>query len=334
MTKLMIRVLLTLVCVAAMCLAQVKPITKKGLVDALKIGGLTQPELVQFVKQRGVDFRLTPSDEGELKTAGASADLLAAVKSSYRAVPATPPQTQTQAQAPASIKSGPAKPLTKTEIVTLLQVGTPSDRIVQLARSRGIGFRVTPDIAAELQTAGADKSLMNTLNTVQPNHAPVAAPPKGPVMQKALVAENSAPPAAPPSASTPPPPVASPAPAPSTMSSIPPSATARILSLKDVKTVFVEAMPNNLDQFIREEVAKQLAGRMAVTTVKKDADAILTPVRARPGSPAISLTDLSGTTVLWSEDAEDRNVLFRAIKRGGPQKMAERLVSKLKVAVQ
>jgi hypothetical protein len=82
MTKLMIRVLLTLVCVAAMCLAQVKPITKKGLVDALKIGGLTQPELVQFVKQRGVDFRLTPSDEGELKTAGASADLLAAVKSS------------------------------------------------------------------------------------------------------------------------------------------------------------------------------------------------------------------------------------------------------------
>lgn len=330
MLKIASRVLLVLALTIA-CFAQVKPITKKGLVDALKIGGLTQPELVQFVKQRGVDFKPSPADEIELRSAGATPDLLVAVKASYRQpVQSAPPAAQQQAQAPASVKGAPAKPLTKTEIVTLLQVGTPSDRIVQLARSRGIGFRVTPDVAAELQKAGADTTLMNALNNVQPNHAPVATPPKGPVMQKALVAENTPAPAP----SAPPPPAAKPPVAPVPESTVPPTAAPRILSLKDVKTVFVEAMPNNLDKYIRDEIAKQMAGRLAVTAVKKDADAILTSARAAPGSPAVSLTDPSGTTVLWSEEAEDRNVVFRAIKRGGPQRMADRLIGKLKIAAQ
>jgi len=329
MLKIACRVLLAAL-LAIACMAQVKPITKKGLIDALKIGGLTQPEMVQFVKQRGVDFKPSATDELELKSAGASAELLVAVKGSYRqpAQAAAPPATQ-QAQAPASVKGAPTKPLTKTEIVTLLQVGTPSERIVQLARARGIGFRVTPDVAAELQKAGADATLMSALNSAQPNHAPVATPPKGPVMQKALVAENAAPPpaapVAPPAASTPPP---------SPETSAPPVPAARILSLKDVKTVFVEAMPNNLDKFLRDEIVKQLSGRMVVTAVKKDADAILTAARATPGSPAVSLTDPSGSTVLWSEEAEDRNVLFRAIKRGGPGRLADRLIAKLKLAAQ
>jgi hypothetical protein len=318
---------------ALSCFAQVKPITKKGLVDALKIGGLTQPEMVQFVKQRGVDFKPSPADEAELRTAGASPDLIATVKASYRQPVQPPaPAQQTQAQSSASLKVAPAKPLTKTEIVTLLQVGTPSDRIIQLARSRGIGFRMTTDVALELQKAGADPTLMNALNTVQPNHAPVATPPKGPVMQKALVAENTPPPPAP--SAVPPAPAKPPAAAPAETTAPSSVAAPRILSLKEVKTVFVETMPNNLDQFLREEIGKQLAGRIAVTTVKKDADAVLTAAHARPGSPAVSLTDLSGTTVLWAEEADGGNVVFRAIKRGGPQKTADKLVSKLKIALQ
>lgn len=99
---------------------------------------------------------------------------------------------------PAS-QSGPAnipkptlatKPLTKSEVITLLQVGTPTEKIERLVKQRGIAFRITPDVSLELSKSGANTRLMDMLNTVQPNHAPVATPPKKPVTQRALVPEK------------------------------------------------------------------------------------------------------------------------------------------------
>ncbi len=61
-----------------------KPITKDGLVDALKIGGLSPVELIAKIEERGVDFRLTYDVQQDLKGAGATEALLDAVRASFR----------------------------------------------------------------------------------------------------------------------------------------------------------------------------------------------------------------------------------------------------------
>src|SRR5579871_6064503 len=69
------------VCLAgALLFAQQKPITKNGLINALKIGGLSPNELAQQIRSRGVDFLLTPEVETELREARASSDVLEAVR--------------------------------------------------------------------------------------------------------------------------------------------------------------------------------------------------------------------------------------------------------------
>ncbi len=65
--------------------APTKPITKNGLTQALKIGGLSQKELVDQVTHRGVDFSVNSDTEADLRRAGASADLIKAVRDNYRA---------------------------------------------------------------------------------------------------------------------------------------------------------------------------------------------------------------------------------------------------------
>lgn len=49
-----------------------KPITEKGLVSALTIGGLAPQELVEIIDRRGVDFSMTPEVEQQLRAAGAT----------------------------------------------------------------------------------------------------------------------------------------------------------------------------------------------------------------------------------------------------------------------
>jgi hypothetical protein len=44
--------------------------------------------------------------------------------------------------------------------------------------------------------------------------------------------------------------------------------------------------------------------------------------------------DKEGKTLLWSDEAGDRSLWFGALKRGGQRKVADRLVSKLKKALE
>lgn len=64
--------------------AKPKPITKRGLLDALKIGGLTTTELVRKIKERGVNFAVTPAIEDELRKAGAAPEVIQAARDNYR----------------------------------------------------------------------------------------------------------------------------------------------------------------------------------------------------------------------------------------------------------
>jgi len=205
-----------------------KPISYKGLLDSLKTHGLSNAEIGQIVKSRGVDFELTAEMEAELKGAGADADLIATVRANYRGVPA------------------------------------------------------------------ADKG------------QPPATPP----------------PAAAPPAATQPPQQSKP--------DVPANAPA-ITSIRDVKKLYIEKMPNDLDEYIKAEISRQMPGRLVMVLHQEDADAVMKGVATnRNGN--VTITDLRGTTELWAGEAGDKGIYLTKI-HGGEKKVAERLVSNLKRAL-
>jgi hypothetical protein len=121
-------------------------------------------------------------------------------------------------------------------------------------------------------------------------------------------------------------------------------------SLRSIRKIYIEKMPNDLDQYLRAEISKQFKGRVLVVLEKNDADAILAGVsEEEKGTGAkitgrylglhdvatgtVSLLDKEGKTILWSDEAGDRSLLFGAAKRGGERKVADRLISKLKKAM-
>ena len=308
----MLSVLALLVCPAG---AQApKPITKQGLVDALRIGGLTLQELIQFVRDRGVDFQVSPDVEAELRSAAAQRELIEAVRGSFRG----------QAGAGGAGVAA-AAPLSKNEIVTLLQVGTPPARIEQLVGERGANFSMTPEVAREFEAAGASKALIDSIGRrASPAAAPASAPlpaPEAPLLPPEIPAAAAG-----------------------------PRPTPNITSIREMKRIYIERMPNDLDQFIRAELEKELRGRLTVVLVKEEADALMMGTgenRTGTGAQitgrylglhdnatgAVSVTDRTATVVLWSSEAGDRSLLLGSIKRGGPRKVAERLVNNLKKAL-
>jgi hypothetical protein len=124
-----------------------------------------------------------------------------------------------------------------------------------------------------------------------------------------------------------------------------------VQSLRSVHKIFIEKMPNDLDLYLRAEVVKQLKGKVAVVLKKEDADGILTGVNEEQKGTAakitgrylglhdtvngtISLLDKTESTILWSDEAGDRNLFFGIAHRGGERKVADRLIGKLKKAIQ
>jgi hypothetical protein len=122
-------------------------------------------------------------------------------------------------------------------------------------------------------------------------------------------------------------------------------------SLRSIRRVYVDKMDNDLDQYIRAEIQKKFRGDLVVVLKPEAADAILAGVSEHQNGTraavtgrwlglhdtatgSVSLLDKSGTTVLWSSEAGDRSILFGSMKRGGPRKVADRLVSNLKKAME
>jgi tetratricopeptide (TPR) repeat protein len=80
---------LTILATATGAYAQAKkPISRKGLVEAVRINALSPAELIQQIRSRGVAFPMTPDAEAELRAAGARPEVIAAARNNYRAAPA------------------------------------------------------------------------------------------------------------------------------------------------------------------------------------------------------------------------------------------------------
>ena len=95
-------------------------------------------------------------------------------------------------------------------------------------------------------------------------------------------------------------------------------------------------MPNDvdeyLDQYIKEEINRQMPGRLLVVPRREEADAIMKG-SATNHQGRVTIFDLRGTTQLWAGEAGDMSVSLTKV-HGGEKKVAERLVSNLKNALQ
>jgi len=123
-----------------------------------------------------------------------------------------------------------------------------------------------------------------------------------------------------------------------------------VASLHSIKKIYVDKMDNDLDQYLRAEIQKQFRNEITVVLKPEDADAILAGVSEQQNGTraavtgrwlglhdtatgSVSLLDKGGSTVLWSGEAGDRSIMFGYMKRGGPRKVADRLISDLKKAM-
>jgi len=106
-------------------------------------------------------------------------------------------------------------------------------------------------------------------------------------------------------------------------------ASNQVMTLREVRRIFVEKMPDQLDEYVKSEIDKQLFGRVRLASRRENADAVLQGVTDEDTGSAI-LTDLNGNVVLWKDEAGDESSLLGITKRGGPKKIAERLVKSLK----
>ena len=284
-----------------------KPISQQGLTEALRIGGLSTQEMIDIVKQRGVSFAVTAPVEADLRAAGAAASLIEAIRANYR---------------PANGSAAPVlDPLSKNEIATLLQVGTPSARIQQIVAQRGVSFPLTPAITSELTQDGADSALLAAIETAWAKSpgAASAVPPQ----REASAAQEAKPAAA-----------------------TPAKAEVPLSSITQVRKLYVEKMKSNLDQYLRAELTKQLPGRFLLVVNKEEADALLVGTGEQKdgasaaitgrylglhdtASGAVSMVDKAGT-VLWASEAGDRTLLLGPFKRGGAREVASRLIQDLK----
>lgn len=141
-----------------------KPITKKGLLEAIRLNGLSTSELIERVQDRGVNFQMTDDDVRDFQQAGARPELIEAARTNYRPE-GTPPDVRRNPPRnngnDASVPAGP--PLSQNEVVTLLQSGVASPRVEKLVEARGVDFALTPQITSRIKSAGGTSALIGVI---------------------------------------------------------------------------------------------------------------------------------------------------------------------------
>jgi hypothetical protein len=134
------------------------PVKKERLISVLRSKQLQTREIVNIINANGVDFQLTPTVETELVGAGARPEVIAAVRSHYRAqaVSRTSNSTATKSKFSGS-------PLAKDAIITLLENGVADVQVRKNVEARGVSFKATPQIKNEIKAAGGSIALLNLI---------------------------------------------------------------------------------------------------------------------------------------------------------------------------
>lgn len=136
------------------------PITRDGFFKAIEIGGIPDDELITYLGTLGVSFRLTEEDRGKLTKAGVSSRIIETIDRNYRIDP------EERAARIGPLSKGAA--LGRDELAGLLKSGIPSEWLEEVVEKRGVAFSLGPDVAQQLEAAGAQRSLIGLLITKAP----------------------------------------------------------------------------------------------------------------------------------------------------------------------
>jgi hypothetical protein len=284
-----------------------KPITKRGLVEALRLKGLTEVELIQHVEKRGVDFQITAEDQADLKEAGAGPQLLQVVRANYRAS-----SVSATAAPPSAPPATRAQPLSKAEIVTLLETGVPSERVEKMVETRGVSFAPSAETAAEITAAGGTRSLL------------------GAITEKGSTSHSSSPVSS-----------GTPNPTRAQAAEVAPAGTA--VRPRSGSRVFIAPMEGNLHGFLATEIVKKKIP-VALVTDEKDADFIITGASLAGDNKwynsvfggrdknegNVQMVSVAARQVVWAGEAGDRSLWWGNLRRGGQRKVADRIASKMR----
>lgn len=148
-----------------------KPYDQGTLLRVVQLNALPTSEVVEKINERGVDFQMTSQIESEFRSAGARPEVIQAMRSNYRAPTAQPPRDTRPNNRPSNnVPAGP--PLSKSEIITMLQGGLPTARVEQFVEARGVNFAITPQIAREIKEAGGNNALIGAITAKASEPAP------------------------------------------------------------------------------------------------------------------------------------------------------------------
>jgi hypothetical protein len=157
------------------------PYDKERLLKVVTLNALSTQEIVQAIDQRGVDFQMNAAVEAEFRQAGARPELIDAMRRNFRTK--TPPPTNNASNTPnnssnstksnlnttnPAAKVPPGPPLSKNEVVTLLQSGLPVSRVEQFVEVRGVNFTLNAQISKEITAAGGNRSLLGAIGEKAP----------------------------------------------------------------------------------------------------------------------------------------------------------------------
>lgn len=107
--------------------------------------------------------------------------------------------------------------------------------------------------------------------------------------------------------------------------------------LSNVRKIYIEKMPDNLDQYLASAISHKFHGTVTVVLQRDEADAIMKGINigAQTTTEAtVQLVDPAGRQILWSGTAGDRSWSTLQMKHGGQEKVADNLISNLKKAMQ
>ena len=120
--------------------------------------------------------------------------------------------------------------------------------------------------------------------------------------------------------------------------------------LSQIVKIYIDEMPNDLHTYIQAEMVKKFKGRIRPVMTPEQADAILAGTgdhRKGTGAAitgrwlglhdtatgAVTLLDRYGDHIIWADEAGDRSLFFGVFMRGGPRKVASRLMKHLDKAI-
>ncbi len=139
-----------------------KPFDKKGILNLVEKPPIFSDEtLVERIKERKIDFEVTPAIENELTTAGASAQVVSACRTNYIPKKTSPTPTPTPSTNLQPIAGD--EPLSKNEIIELLNKKVPSTKIEKAVEERGASFTLDASSTTEIKRLGGTNALIGAI---------------------------------------------------------------------------------------------------------------------------------------------------------------------------